>query len=251
MNSRVSHLDSVENENEVLRILKKKPFLQKFYLEVYDFFKLALERCPRTGLVVELGSGKGFIKERIPETITTDVLAYEGIDQIVDARKMPFKDESVRAFLLFDVFHHIPDVEAFFKEASRCLVPGGRILMVDQYLGWISRPVLKYLHHEPFHPQATEWAFPEGGPLSSANGALAWMVFERDREKFQKLFPTLQVARYQPHSPLRYWLSGGLKSWSLAPGFLFPLWTALDQILVKLTPRLASFVNIEVVKRGQ
>jgi ubiquinone/menaquinone biosynthesis C-methylase UbiE len=45
-----------------------------------------------------------------------------------------------------DVFHHIPKPEAFLKEASRCLRPGGRIVMIEPWIcGW-SKLVYGYLH---------------------------------------------------------------------------------------------------------
>lgn len=149
---------------------------------------------------------------------------------------------------MFDVFHHIPDVELFLKEAVRCLKPGGRILIVDGYLGWISRPIFKWIHHEPYSPETKDWKFESQGPLSDANTALAWVVFERDRSRFERLFPQFKIASTTPHSPLRYWIAGGLKRWSLTPSASFGLMTRLDQLLVKITPQFVSFVDIEIEK---
>ena len=73
--------------------------------------------------------------------MTSDTLPYEGIDRVVDATKMPFEDESVRAICMTNVFHHIPDVEAFtggHSSGSR-----RRVLIVDQHPGWISTPIYK------------------------------------------------------------------------------------------------------------
>ena len=122
-------------------------------------------------------------------------------------------------------------------------------MIVDQHLGPLSTPIYRYLHHEPFHPEAKNWVFPSVGPLSDANGALAWIIFERDRARFDRLFPRLKVVRYEPHTPLRYWLSGGLKWWSLLPGVLFSCATRLDEDLMRMWPRLASFVDIEIEKQ--
>ena len=79
--------------------------------------------------------------------------------------------------------------------------------------------------------------------------ALAWMVFERDRERLAREFPGLELVRYRPHSPLRYFLAGGLKSWSLLPGRAFGAATALDRALTRLSPRFGSFVDVELVRR--
>src|SRR5690606_32755936 len=108
------------------------------------------------------------------------------------------------------------------------LAPGGRIFIVDQNKGWISTPILKYAHHEPFNTEARTWSFESTGPLSGANGALAWIVFQLDLEEFRKKFPELQILQYRPHSPLRYWLTGGLKKWCLLPGWAFPMASCVD-----------------------
>ena len=61
-------------------------------------------------------------------------------------------------------------------------------------------------------------------------------------------FPKLDLVRYEPHSPLRYWLSGGLKAWSLLPGVAFDAATAVDRALTRLHRNLGSFVTIELVR---
>ena len=241
-------LDDPARAERLRALIVKKAALRRFYLEAYGKYAACLRRCPREGLALELGSGAGFVKELLPEVITSDALPYPGIDRIVDARAMPFEDRSLRAIFLLNVFHHVPDVAAFFREVERCLVRGGRLLIIDQCRGWISTPILRFAHHEPFDPNAAEWAFESRGPLSGANGALAWIVFERDRPRFETLFPSLRVARVERHSPLRYWLAGGLKPWTLLPGWAFPLATRADDLLVRLSPRLASFTDIELVR---
>ena len=77
---------------------------------------------------------------------------------------------------------------------------------------------------------------------------MAWIVFQRDRELFEERFPGLRLATYRLHTPLRYFLAGGLKRWSLLPGWAFPFATDLDHGLARLSPRLASFVDIELVR---
>src|SRR5450432_3406760 len=71
--------------------------------------------------IVELGSGSSYIKELRPDIITSDVTPGLA-DMTIDGRELPFDDCSVRAILLTHVFHHIPDVERFFREACRVLV---------------------------------------------------------------------------------------------------------------------------------
>src|SRR5262245_20385096 len=81
-----------------------------------------------------------------------------------------------------------------------------------------------------------------------ANGALAWIVFVRDREKFGRSRPELRIVRYQPIMPLRYWLSGGLRRWNLLPGFPDYATRALERGLLLLDPDFGSFVVIELLR---
>jgi SAM-dependent methyltransferase len=241
-------LDNPDRIAEIRAVIDNKPGLKRFYTEVYGRYAACLARCPQEGLTVELGSGGGFAQRMIPGLITTDVLPYDGVDQVVDATAMPFRDHSVRFFGMFNVFHHIPDVRAFLKEAERCLVPGGRVLIIDQHPGWISKRVLTHIHHEPFRPDAREWEFEGGGPLSGANGALAWIVFRRDRQRFREEYPALQLRGYRPFAPLTYWLAGGLKRWSLLPAAACGMVDAMDRALLRMSEDWGSFVEIELVR---
>lgn len=241
-------LDSPERIREIREIIDRKPSLKYFYREIYRRYADCLKRCPAKGLALELGSGGGFAGERVPELITSDILPYEGMDLAADGTMLPFRDGSLRFVCMTNVFHHIPDVELFFRETQRCLVPGGRILIVDQHPGLISRPLLKYLHHEPFVHDAAEWRFVTTGPLSGANGALPWLVFVRDREKFARLFPRLGIVGYSPRTPLGYWLAGGLKRWNLLPRRVIGTVERLDRLLLRCSSSFASFADIEIVK---
>lgn len=244
----MDRLNDPARGTEIRSVLQRKYGLKSLYEEIYSRYKSSLGKSPPTGHAVELGSGAGFVKSVIPEILTTDILPYQGIDAAVDGTRMPFPDNSLRFVCMWNVLHHIPDAEALFHELDRCLVPGGRVLIQDQHLGWISRWILRYFHHEPFRPESKEWAFATDGPLSGANGALAWIIFQRDAATFRARFPNLRVHGYQPHTPLRFWLAGGLKSWSLIPPGAWSLVTALDRLLIRLSPQLGSFVEIELEK---
>jgi SAM-dependent methyltransferase len=246
--SAVDDLDQPDRVEQLRALLGRKTALRRLYRETYQRYAECLARCPGQGPVVELGSGAGFVKEVIPEVITSDVVPYAGVDRVIDGTRMPFGDETVRAIFLLNVFHHIADAVAFLREAERCLAPGGRMLIVDQHPGWISSPLLKLGHHEPFRPEAERWEFETSGPLSGANGALAWIVFRRDADQFAARFPSLSLQLYRPHTPLRYWLAGGLKDWSLLPGWAWPLATWIDQTLIALSGRFGSFVDVEILK---
>ena len=234
--------------DQLRETIQRKKSLRRWYEECYEKYRRCIEAAPSPGIALEIGSGGGFAKDVLPEIVTSDVIPYRGLDRVMSATELPYENESLKAILMLNVFHHISDVGAFLEEAQRCLVPEGRVLIIDQHWGFISAPILRYFHSEPSDPDTDDWKFESTDPLAAANGALAWMVFQRDREKFELSFPRLQLSRYEPHTPLRYWLAGGLKSWSLLPARGFGPATRLDQMLTRSFPNLGSFVDIEIRK---
>jgi SAM-dependent methyltransferase len=208
------------------RIVREKGFLRRLYGEWY---RLILEELPVVeGHLLELGSGAGFMGEVIEGLITSEVFATPGISVVLDGARLPFRAKSLRAIAMTDVFHHVPRARAFLAEAQRCLRPGGRIVMVEPWVTPWSSFVYRRFHHEPFEPEAPTWEFPSSGPLSGANGALPWIVFERDRADFEREFPGLALRKIRPLMPLAYLLSGGVGMRSLVPGFAYRPWRALE-----------------------
>ena len=167
-------------------ILESKPFLKRIYEEWY---RLIVEHLPaHSGQVVELGSGAGFLSKFAPDLITSEVFHCPGMKLGFDGQRMPFPDARLRGIVMTNVLHHIPSVRALLQEAIRCLKLGGRIVVIEpSYSPW--SPWVRTLHHEPFDPESRDWSLVGHGALSSANGALPWIIFERDRELFEKEFP--------------------------------------------------------------
>ena len=209
-------------------IIQTNRFLWRIY---DDWYRSIAARVPAgEGRVLELGSGAGFLGKYIPGLIATEVFACPGLDLVMDARQMPFAPQSLKAIAMVDVFHHIPDAGAFLHEAERTLRPGGAMVMIEPWVSGWSKLIYTHLHHEPFVPDAKEWSFPSSGPLSGANGALPWMVFERDRAKFEREFPSLKIREVAPFMPFRYLVSGGVSMRPLMPEALYPVWGAVEKV---------------------
>ena len=68
------------------------------------------------------------------------------------------------------------------------------------------------------------------------------------RRLFEKRLPGFRLVRYEPHTPLLYWLSGGLKKWSLLPYSLIGTVKKIEDLLLRISPEFASFVDVELVK---
>ncbi len=245
----MAEIDNPAQEASISRQIQSKPSLRRLYSEFYAKYREVISQCPNGGELVELGSGAGFAREVIPDIVTTDVIPYKGIDRIADAMSLSFQNNSISFIGMTNVFHHISNVSRFFKEAERVLMPQGCIFIIDQHKGIISHPVLKYLHHEFYDPDTAHWEFDSSGPLSGSNGALAWIVFQRDYGVFKQTFPNLRVEEYTAHTPLRYWLAGGLRRWNALPRFLYGPVCLLEKILLKLNKNFGSFCYVQIRKQ--
>jgi SAM-dependent methyltransferase len=228
-------------------IIHSKKFLHQLYLEWYGLFKEKAASLPQ-GHLIELGSGGGFIKDIMPQVITSDVMELPGVDQVFPGENMPFADGSVAGIFMIDVFHHIPQPASFLKEASRVLAPGGKIIMSEPANSAWGRFIYRNFHHEPFEPKGG-WEIPSTGPLSGANGALPWIFFERDRKEFEKQFPGLKITSIRYHTPLRYLVSGGVSKKQLLPDFAYGMVKGLEGLLLKISPQLSMFMTIEITRQ--
>lgn len=224
------------------QIIASKPFLRAIYDQWYSL--LAQHLPTLDGKVLELGSGPGYCERFIPNLITSETFLCRGLRLVADAQCLPFREASLRAIVCTDVLHHVRDVQRFFAEASRSLLPGGKILMIEPWVSPWSRWVFARFHHEPFHPGAAEWSLDPSG----ANIALPWIVFVRDRRRFETEFPGLLIDIIKPLMPFCYLLSGGVTLRALAPAFTYPLWRRLENLLEPQMPKLAMFAFISVRK---
>lgn len=239
-------LDSPERTIYHREIIKNKKFLRKLYESWYQHFIDELTHLPK-GKVIELGSGGGFLKELIPHVICSDIIELPDNDMTFSALEMPFENNSVSAIFMIDTMHHIPDSKLFLEEAQRVLKKGGKIVMIEPANSIWGRFIYQNFHHEPFEPKGG-WTIPSTGPLSGANGALPWIVFERDSTSFQKYFPQLKIETIKYINPLLYLVSGGVSFKQLLPNFLYPVVSLVDKILPKLSKQLSMFMLVRVSK---
>ena len=228
------------------QVIQEKSFLRKIYLEWYGAIDMALPEG--SGSVLEIGSGAGFINNYIPEIITSDVFSSPGVSLVSDGGYLPFRDLSLRAIVMTDVFHHFSKPKRFLREASRCVRLGGKIIMIEPWVTSWSRLIYSKLHHEPFRPDSQEWEFPQRGPLSGANVALPWIIFQRDRKRFESEFSQWHLRTVKLMMPFSYIVSGGVSLRSLSPGWSYGLWRTLEHTFRPLMPRLAMFAQIVLQK---
>lgn len=227
-------------------IIQSNRFLWRIYDEWYRLIASHVPEGP--GRVVELGSGAGFLGDHIPDLIASEAFLTSGIQLVLDARQMPFSAGSLKTIAMVDVLHHIPDIRAFLMEAQRCLRSGGSIVMIEPWVSNWSRAIYTHLHHEPFDPTAN-WTFDDTGVLSGANGALPWIIFQRDRREFESEFPNLEIQSVRPFMPFRYLVSGGVSMRQLMPEATFALWQKLESCFGPWPDQWSMFAFIHLTRR--
>lgn len=227
-------------------ILQKKPKLQRVFAENFSHMASLANRFFETdGLKIELGSGAVSMKNTMADVQTSDIVASAYNDLTLDAQNMALHDDTVAMFFAQNVFHHFNDPERFFDELMRVLKPGGGVIMLEPYHGPLAGFIYRnYIPGETFDKHQPEWTSSHDGPMIGANQALSYIVFKRDKAKFNELYPDLEIVFTGiQNNYLRYILSGGLNFRKLVPDALDPLLRFFETLLKPLN----SFFGIHYV----
>ena len=107
-----------------LQIIQQKSFLRRIYEEWYRAIVAALPAGQ--GAVIELGAGGGFMRDFIPNLITSELFYCPSVQVLLSALRLPFATKSLRGIVMTNVLHHLPQPRLFFAEATRCVRPGVR-----------------------------------------------------------------------------------------------------------------------------
>lgn len=227
-------------------IISRKGFLKRIYTDYYREFKAAIGVLDN-GSLVELGSGGGFIKQIVPGVITSDISVVEGIDLCLSGECMPFRSNVVDGLFMLNTLHHIKKPGLFLEELTRVLKSGGKAVLIDPASTLWSRFIFKTFHHEDFDPEAG-WEPKGRGRLTSANDALSWIIFVRDRQVFGGEFPELRIKRILLHTPLRYLFSGGLTLKQIVPSWSYRLVKGMEYLLTPFNKYIGMFMSVELEK---
>ena len=231
-------------------VIKNKPLLKRVYGDWYRQI-VAVKETVRSlhGEILELGSGGGFLKEFIPEAVTSDVCLRGDMDRVENAYQLSCPDDSVKLLCCISLINQLGQVEKFFKEAERVLIRNGKLVIVDPYLSWFSRFIYKYLHHYRFNWDSKSWDFAESGRMTGNDVTLSTKLFWRDRDVFIQRFPSLKIESITLHNFIAYYSSGGVSCRNLVPRFLTEAVMLLDKMARPFMRYLACFQSVVLVKQ--
>jgi len=243
-------IDGIESITAFMRTIGANPLLQAIYRRRYAMFVPAVEATRSLGLpYVEIGAGPSRIHDLLPGVLKTDVVVHPNIDRVVDAEKLPFATASLAGLFLTNVLHHLPEPGKFLAEAERVLAPGGRLVMIEPSSTWWQRWVTNLgSPYEYNDASVKEWKNEVTGRLTHANNSLPWIIFVRDRARFEAEFPRLKIQSLYRHTVLDFYLSGGFNYRPFLPRWLFPAVPAVEFFLRPLRRWVGIELTIEIVK---
>ncbi len=229
---------------------QRKPMLQEVY---YGFFRLIGTRLDRQipGLVVELGSGMGCIKEVLPQCLTTDLFPNPWLDRQENCYALSLGSDSVSNLILFDVWHHLRYPGTALQEFHRVLTPGGRLILFEPAASWLGRLVYLCFHHEPVAlGDPITWEAPAGFSATDADyyaaqgsaTRLFWWGEAHER------LAGWRIGEVTPISSFDYLASGGFSGPQFGGRFLHQLMRGIDHITTPF-PRLFAARLLVVLEK--
>lgn len=251
--ARAHDLDGVDASLLHRRAVERKPLLRELFATFYDECRASDARYfgDVPGARVEIGSGAGIIKMHYPDVLTSDLKALPFVDVQLRAEALPFAARSLRAIYAVNVFHHLGDPRRFFGEALRALATGGGVVLIEPYHGPVARWLFPRLHaSEGYDPDAADWNS-ACGPMSGANQALSYVVFERDRSLFEREFPAFELVALRPHTHVAYLASGGVNFRQLVPNLVAPAVRLAERSLTPLNRWIALQHTVVLRKRRE
>jgi SAM-dependent methyltransferase len=207
--------------------------------------------------ILEIGSGTSPLKQFLSNVVTSDVLDLDYLDLVFDCHEIDkldaIRDNSLDVITLTNVLHHLKRPIAFLNRAASKLKSGGKVIATEPFFSLLSTVIFKYMHHEAvdFRISEPELSHVEG-PLASANIALPWLMFLRNRAWLQRLSDNFDVTNVsvRPFSALSYMVTGGISHRVPVPSFVYRMFFRADLFLSRRFPSVcAAFFTVTLTRR--
>lgn len=221
---------------EILKRHRERWNHKKILRDIYtDWYHTIIENIVKDGLTLEIGSGGGNLKEYCPGLITSDCVYCEWLDVILDAHKLPYRDNSLDNIIIIDVLHHLEYPYLFLQEIQRVLKNKGRLIMLEPYISPFS-----YLIYNYFHQEGMDFRFDAFNQAEAVekhhkkpfdgNNAIPKIIFFNEIKKFNNEFPRFQIVKQELLSFILYPLSGGYEHKCFIPNWSIPFFLFLERV---------------------
>lgn len=213
-----------------LKAWQGKPLLRAIYAGFYERIVAQIDTTI-PGRIVEIGSGVGNLKSRLPAAIATDLFPNPWLDLTCDGYELPFRDASLSHLILFDVFHHLQKPALFLEEAKRVLGPRGRVILFEPFISFASYPVYGLLHHEPVAIRAVidrSATPPVPKSYYAAQGNATRLFFRGETPPWP---PGWRIRHAEVFAAFAYLLSGGFSKPAMYPAGALALLQRCDRWL--------------------
>ncbi len=242
------HNDLIEKN---YKLWKRKPLLRIVYHDLYQTMSRHLSQV--SGKTVELGSGMGSLREVLPECILTDLFPYPWIDQVENAYRLSFENETIANLLMVDVFHHFRYPGNALKEFQRVLNAGGRVIMMEPALSVLGYIVYGLFHAEPIgRAKAITWFAPAEWDANqidyyAAQGNATRIFVEKF---FEKNLADWKIIKVERIAALAYAASGGYSGPQLYPTFAYRFMKWTEKLLQFFPSLFATRLLIVLEKKA-
>ena len=227
-------------------IWKRKPQIRL----VYKCWIEKIKRFLVEGLLLEVGSGSGLIKDFFPEIVLSDIVHVPWINLVSNCMDMPFHEGTFGGIISLDLLHHVKQPHVFLKESARILRPGGRIFLIEPYITWASYLGYKLLHHEDIYfKDYHRLGLVQKDDPWKGNLALANIVFRRDLKYWHMFQPDLDIIHREILSLLDFQGAAGFKPHAYIPYIIFKYLVKMDDWISFLMPLFGFRIFIVLKKK--
>ena len=218
--------------------VEKSSVLRAYFHSVYSQIATQISGLQR---VLEVGAGAGisgiFLDQKI---LRTDYFPFPEFDVLGNcpAENLPFEDSHFEALFLVDALHHVTNLEMSFNEFIRVVSPGGKIVIFEPWVSFLSYFPYKLFHHESTSWKLNQtWRYTSNDPSDGNQGVSRFIV--NNKEFSNRFKGDLKTSQITYMSPFSFYLTGGVsKPSQFSERFLnriIKFESKIPQIFLKLT----------------